>query len=199
MKNVLRSLKPLAFPYMHSTFSRSQRARPRSRLDRARFAPAACPQAGASAEPPTEAKPALAPASRARTARQSAVSSRDPGTPPSGGSPRRQPRQCAVSTPRRLPTQPLLGSMWRKWLKAAVWALAFLQPPGDIKFLTVRHLITPSRSTRLPNHPQKTVWWGHRNSNPVRRCSRRTVASLSTIWLLSRFRHNCRKPLHPTG
>src|SRR6266849_1425287 len=87
------------------------------------------PQAGASAEQPAEAKPALAPGSRARTARQGAVSSRDPGTPPSGGSLRRQPRQGAVSSPRRYPTQPLLGSMWRKWLKAAAWTLAFLQPP----------------------------------------------------------------------
>src|SRR5216684_1414853 len=89
------------------------------------------PQAGASAEPPAEAKPALAPGSRARTARQSAVSSRDPGTPPSGGSLRRQPRQGAVSSPSRYPTQPLLGSMWHKRLKAAAWTLAFLQPPSE--------------------------------------------------------------------
>src|SRR5207245_7115350 len=114
--------------------------RPHTRRVSASFDPTACPQAGASAERPAEAKPALAPASRARTARPGAVSSRDPGTPPSGGSPRRQPRQGAASTPRRHPTHPLLGPMWRKWLKAAVWALAFLQPPGDIKFLTVRHL-----------------------------------------------------------
>src|SRR5712692_7647255 len=110
------------------------------------------PQAGASAERPAEAKPALAPASRARTARHGAVSSRDPGTPPSGGSLRRQPMQGAVSSPRRYPTQPLRGPMWHKWLKAAAWTLAFLQPPsepGDIKFLTVRDLITPSRSTTL--------------------------------------------------
>src|SRR6266849_10640203 len=144
MKKVLRSLKPLAFPFIRSAFLRVQRVRPKSSFFRARFSPTACPQPGASAEePPAEAKPALAPASRARTARQGAVSSRDPGTPPSGGSPRRQPRHGAASTPRRHPTHPLLGPMWRKWLKAAVWALAFLQPPGDIKFLTVRHLITP--------------------------------------------------------
>src|SRR5712692_8789363 len=84
------------------------------------------PQAGASAEQPAEAKPALAPASPPRAARQGAVSS-----------------------PRRYPTQPLLGSMWRKWLKVAAWTAAFLQPPGDIKYLTVRHLLTPSRSTTL--------------------------------------------------
>src|SRR6266581_2973636 len=112
---------------------------------------------------------------------QGAVSSRDPGTPPSGGSLRRQPRPGAVSRPRRHPTQPLLGSMWRKWLKVAAWPLAFLQPPGDIKFLTVRDLITPSRSTRLPSQPPKTAWWGHRISDPVRRGSCRTVTSLSTI------------------
>src|SRR6266571_4368942 len=74
-------------------------------------------------------RPFRQPASRARTARHGAVSSRDPGTPPSGGSLRRQPRQGAVSSPRRCPNQPLLGSMWRKWLKAAAWTLAFLQPP----------------------------------------------------------------------
>src|SRR5713101_8173126 len=152
MKNVLRSLKHLAFPFICLAFPCSQRARPKSSFVRARFAPTACPQAGASAEPPAEAKPALAPASRARTARQSAVSSRDPGTPPSGGSLRRQPRQGAVSSPSRHPTQPLLGSMWHKWLKAAAWTLAFLQPPSEIKLLTVRNLITPSRSTRLPSH-----------------------------------------------
>src|SRR6266853_2160230 len=106
-------------------------------------------QAGASAERPAEAKPALAPASPPRTARQGAASTRDPGTPPSGGSVRRQPRPGAFSTPRRCPTQPLLGPMWLKWLKAAAWTLAFLQSPGDIKYLTVRHLITPSRSTTL--------------------------------------------------
>src|SRR5713101_4582956 len=117
-------------------------------------------------------RPCRQPASRARTARQSAVSSRDPGTPPSGGSLRRQPRQRAVSSrdpgtppsggslrrqprqgavssPRRHPTQPLPGSKWRKWLKVAAWTAAFLQPPEDIKYLTVRHLLTPSRSTTL--------------------------------------------------
>src|SRR6266446_1933349 len=100
------------------------------------------PQAGASAEQPAEAKPALAPASDARAARQSAVSSRDPGTPPSGGSVRRQPRQGAVSSPRRYPTQPLLGSMWQKWLEVAAWTLAFLLSAGG-------NFITPSRSTTL--------------------------------------------------
>src|SRR5229473_7268661 len=129
MKKVLRSLKPLPFAFIRSAFLRVQRARPKSSFVRARFAPTACPQAGASAERPAEAKPALAPASRARTARQDAVSS-----------------------PRRHPTQPLRGPTWHKWLKAAAWTLAFLQPPsaaGDIKFLTVRDLITPSRSTTL--------------------------------------------------
>src|SRR5713226_6166118 len=101
------------------------------------------PQAGASVERPADAKPALAPASGARAARQRAVSSRDPGTPPSGGSLRRRPMQGAVSSPRRHPTQPLLGSMWRKWLKVAAWTAAFLQSPGDIKLLTVRHLMSP--------------------------------------------------------
>src|SRR6267143_5394686 len=129
MKKVLRSFKPSAFPFIHSTFLRIQRARPRSRFVRANLDPTACPQAGASAKQPAEAKPALAPASPPRAARQGAASSRDPGTPPSGGSLRRQPRQGAVSSPRRYPTQPLLGSMWRKWLKAAAWTLAFLQPP----------------------------------------------------------------------
>src|SRR5260221_9779880 len=151
MKKVLRSLKPLPFAFIRSAFLRVQRARPKSSFVRANLDPTACPQAGASAaEPPAEAKPALAPATRARAARQGAVSSRDPGTPPSGGSLRRQPRQGAVSSPRRLPTQPLLGSMWRKWLKAAVWPLAFLRPPGGNKFFTLRHLITPSPSTTLP-------------------------------------------------
>src|SRR6266851_3702560 len=64
------------------------------------------PQAGASVERPAEAKPALAPASPPRAARQGAVSS-----------------------PRRCPNPPLLGSMWHKLLKAAAWTLAFLQPP----------------------------------------------------------------------
>src|SRR6266568_6831898 len=149
MIHVLLSLKSLACPFIRSEPPRIQRPRPKSRFVRARFAPTACPQAGASAYRSAEAKPALAPASRARTARQGAVSSRDPGTPPSGGSLRRQPMQGAVSSPRRCTNQPLLGSTWHKWLKAAAWTLAFLQPPGDIKLLTVRNLITPSRSTRL--------------------------------------------------
>src|SRR6266436_6146296 len=152
MKQVLRSLKLSAFPYIHSAFPGTQRVRPKSSFVRASLDPTACPQAGAPAEQPAEAKPAIAPASPPRAARQGAVSSRDPGTPPSGGSLRRQPRQGAVSSPRRYPTQPLLGSMWHKWLKAAAWTLSFLQPPpapGDIKLLTVRNLITPSRSTTL--------------------------------------------------
>src|SRR5713101_8184852 len=149
MKNVLRSLKPSACPFIRSEPPRIQRPRPKSRFVRANLDPTACPQAGASAQRPAEAKPALAPASPPRATRQSAVSSRDLGTPPSGGSLRRQPRQGAASTPRRHPTQPLLGSMWRKWLKVAAWTAAFLQPPGDIKYLTVRHLLTPSRSTTL--------------------------------------------------
>src|SRR5713226_1700922 len=118
MKNVLRSFKPLAFPFIRSEPPPLQRPRPKSSFVRARFAPTACPQAGASAEPPAEAEPALAPGSRARTARQGAVSS-----------------------PRRCPNQPLLGSMWHKWLKAAAWTAAFVQSPsahGDINFLTVR-------------------------------------------------------------
>src|SRR5216684_1601835 len=137
MKQVLRSLKSLACPFIRSEPPPLQRPRPKSSFVRARFAPTACPQAGASAERPAEAKPALAPASRARTARQGAVSSRDPGTPPSGGSLRRQPRQRAVSSPSRCPNQPLLGSMWRKWLEVAAWTLAFLLSAGG-------HLITPS-------------------------------------------------------
>ncbi|SRR6266567_1851364 len=145
-----QALKPLAIPFIRLELPRTQRARPKSRFVRARFAPTACPQAGASAEPPAEAKPALAPASRARTARQGAVSSRDPGTPPSGGSLRRQPMQGAVSSPRRYPTQPLRGSMWHKWLKVAAWTLAFCIPPsGRAQHLTVRNLITPSPSTTL--------------------------------------------------
>src|SRR6266851_7033222 len=131
MRNVLLSFKPLAFPFIHSAFPRIQRARPKSRFAGARFAPTACPQAGASAERSAEAKPALAPAAPPRTARQGAVTSRDPGTPPSGGSLRRQPMQGAVSSPRRYPNQPLLGPTWHKWLKAAAWTLAFLQPPSE--------------------------------------------------------------------
>src|SRR5713226_2975075 len=149
MKQVLRSLKSLACTFIRSEPPRIQRPRPNSRFVRANLDPTACPQAGPSAEQRAEAKPALAPASHPRAARQGAVSSRDPGTPPSGGSLRRQPRQGAASTPRRYPTQPLLGSMWRKWLKVAAWTAAFLQSPGDIKLLTVRHLLTPSRSTTL--------------------------------------------------
>src|SRR5229473_795556 len=142
MKQVLLSLKHLVFPFIRSAFPRLQRPRPKSRFVRARFAPTACPQAGASAERPAEPKPALAPASRARTARQGAASSRDPGTPPSGGSLPRQPMQGAVSSPHRCPNQPLLGSTWHKWLKVAAWTLAFLLSAGG-------HLITPSGSTTL--------------------------------------------------
>src|SRR5216683_7382012 len=149
MKKVLRSFKLLAFPFIRLAFPRIQRVRSKSRFVRANLDPTACPQAGASAEQPAEAKPDLAPASPPRAARQSAVSSRDPGTPPSGGSLRGQPRQGAVSSPRRYPTQPLPGSMWRKWLKVAAWTAALLLSPGDTKYLTVRHLITPSRSTTL--------------------------------------------------
>src|SRR6266581_5248055 len=53
-----------------------------------------------------------------------------------------QAGQGAVSTPRRYPAQPLLGSMWRKWLEVAAWTLAFLLSAGG-------NLITPSRSTTL--------------------------------------------------
>ena len=67
MKKVLRPFKSLAFPFIHSAFPRIQRARPKSRFAGARFAPTACPQAGASAEPAAGAKPALAPASPAQT------------------------------------------------------------------------------------------------------------------------------------
>src|SRR5712692_8195444 len=63
-------------------------------------------------------------------------------TPPSGGSLRRQPRPGAASTPRRHPTQPLPGPMWRKWLKAAAWTLALLLSAGG-------HQISPSGSTAL--------------------------------------------------
>src|SRR5207245_3703717 len=96
MKKVLRSFKSLAFPFIRSAPPRIQRPRPKSRFVRANLDPTACPQAGASAEQPAEAKPALAPASPPRAARQGAASSRDPGTPPSGGSLRSQPRQGAV-------------------------------------------------------------------------------------------------------
>src|SRR5712691_13002896 len=53
-----------------------------------------------------------------------------------------QAGQGAVSTPRRYPTQPLLGSMWLKWLKVAAWPLAFLLSAGG-------NFITPSGSTTL--------------------------------------------------
>src|SRR5260370_25497171 len=125
MKNVLRSLEYLRCPFIRSAPPRIQRPRPKSRFVRANLDPTACPQAGASAEQPAEAKPSLAPASPPRAARQSAVSSRDPGTPPSGGSLRRQPRQGAVSSPRRCPNQPLLRSVLRKWLETPALALAF--------------------------------------------------------------------------
>ncbi len=49
-------------------------------------------RAAASPERPAEAKPAQAPDFPGGQAGQGAVSSRDPGTPPSGGSVRRQPR-----------------------------------------------------------------------------------------------------------
>src|SRR6266849_9925380 len=57
MKNVLRSLKSLAFPFIRSEPPRIQRPRPKSRFVRAHLDPTACPQAGASAERPAEAKP----------------------------------------------------------------------------------------------------------------------------------------------
>jgi hypothetical protein len=63
MKQVLRSFKPLAFPFIRSAFPGIQRPRPKSRFVRASFDPMAGPQAAASAERPAEAKPALAPAS----------------------------------------------------------------------------------------------------------------------------------------
>jgi hypothetical protein len=47
MKNVLRSLKPLAFPFIRSAFPRIQRARPKSRFVRASFDPTACALIGA--------------------------------------------------------------------------------------------------------------------------------------------------------
>ena len=58
MKNVLRSLKPSAFPFIRLAFPRSQRPRPKSSSVRANLDPTACPQAGASAEQPAAAKPA---------------------------------------------------------------------------------------------------------------------------------------------
>ena len=59
MKNVLRSLELLAFPFIRLAFPRSQRPRPKSSSVRANLDPTACPQAGASAEQPAAAKPAL--------------------------------------------------------------------------------------------------------------------------------------------
>src|SRR6266851_4730142 len=151
MKQVLRSLKSLACPLIRSEPPRIQRPRPKSRSFRANLDPTACPQAGASAEQPAEAKPALAPASPPRAARQSAVSSRDPGTPPSGGSLRRQPRQGAVSSPRRCPNQPPLGPMWRKWLKVAAWTLAFLLSAGGHQ---ISHSETFANSLSLTDPPK---------------------------------------------
>jgi len=59
MIHVLRSLKSLACPFIRSEPPRIQRPRPKSRFVRANLDPTACPQAGASAERPAEAKPAL--------------------------------------------------------------------------------------------------------------------------------------------
>src|SRR6266446_8646772 len=59
MIHVLRSLKSLACPFIRSEPPRIQRPRPQSRFVRANLDPTACPQAGASAERPAEAKPAL--------------------------------------------------------------------------------------------------------------------------------------------
>src|SRR5712692_8178219 len=42
MTQLLRSLKPLAFPFIHSAFPRIQRARPKSKLLRAGFDRTAC-------------------------------------------------------------------------------------------------------------------------------------------------------------
>ncbi len=131
MRNVLLSFKPLAFPFIHSAFPRIQRARPKSRFAGARFAPTACPQAGASSEPAAEAKPALAPASPPQTAQAERGLLTRSGNAAFRRQPPRQPRQGAVSSPRRCPTQPLPGSKWRKWLKVAAWTAAFLQPPGE--------------------------------------------------------------------
>src|SRR5712692_1166335 len=129
MKQVLQSLKLSAFPYIHSAFPGTQRVRPKSSFVRASLDPTACPQAGASADRPAEAKPALAPAS-----------------------PRRTARQGAVSSPRRCPTQLLLGSMWRKWLKVAAWTLAFLLSAGGHQ---ISHRETFDNSLSL-NDPPKT-------------------------------------------
>src|SRR6266567_2665575 len=56
---VLRSLKPLAFPFIRSEPPPLQRPRPKSSFVRASLDPTACPQPGASADRPAEAKPAL--------------------------------------------------------------------------------------------------------------------------------------------
>src|SRR6266705_2455603 len=82
MKKVLRPFKSLAFPFIHSAFPRIQRARPKSRFAGARFAPTACPQAGASAEPAAGAKPALAPASPAQTSQAGRGLHTEPMTEP---------------------------------------------------------------------------------------------------------------------
>ncbi len=127
MKQVLQSLKLSAFPYIHSAFPGTQRVRPKSSFVRASLDPTACPQAGASADRPAEAKPALAPAS-----------------------PRRTARQGAVSSPRRYPTQLLLGSMWLKWLKVAAWTLAFLLSAGGDQ---ISHRETFDNSLSLNDPP----------------------------------------------
>ncbi len=127
MKQVLQSLKLSAFPYIHSAFPGTQRVRPKSSFVPASLDPTAWPQAGASAEPPARAKPALAPAS-----------------------PRRTARQGAVSSPRRCPTHPLLGSMWLKWLKAAAWPLAFLLRAGGNQ---ISHRETFANSLSLNDPP----------------------------------------------
>ncbi len=60
--------------------------------------------------------------------------------------------QGAVSSPRRHPTQPLLGPMWRKWLKVAAWTLAFLLSAGGNQ---ISHGETFDNSLSL-NDPPKT-------------------------------------------
>src|SRR6266436_5401180 len=127
MKQVLRSLKSLACPFIRSEPPRIQRARPKSSFVRANLDPTACPQASPSAEQPAEAKPALAPASPPRAARQGAVSS---------------PRPC--------PNQPLLGPMWRKWLKVAAWTLDFLLSAGGHQ---ISHSETFDNSLSLNDPP----------------------------------------------
>src|SRR6266705_5567039 len=59
MIQVLRSLKSLACPFIRSEPPRIQRPRPKSSFVRASLDPTACPQPGASADRPAEAKPAL--------------------------------------------------------------------------------------------------------------------------------------------